>query len=294
MIADPYDPQHPTAASHAALWAHRPAFVLSCVTLHETEAQARAVAVATAHRTPLAPGVWPLNGPTDAARFAVGPVYVAARTQRIHALARDVVTYYVLRRRRADEPTASADPTWTVQAADVAVTEAPPAPWWPFTRVGHRTMQADSNTLGAGIITWRGPLFGETITFTTRPRAVDAHAPFRVSANARIGDTTEHPQFIDVCVHHPLVEAARAALAELVHAQDARPAIVRCVGERVRGWSSRHNAARDVAADAPRPVFRAGPVAEPGAGTADTEGSTRDAPSRGARSRDGGWDGRTP
>ena len=270
MIADPFDPLQPTVASHAAVWAHRPGFALYCVTLTQADAQARAVVVAAEHRAPLAPGVWPLNGPADTVRFTVGPVYVAARTQRIHALAQDVVTFYVLRRWCADEPTMPADPAWTIPAPD-AVPAAPegstrtasvPAPAWPFARVGHRISRAGHKTLGADVITWRGPLLGRTIVFTTRPRTVDAHASFHVPSNARIHYTTEHPQYIDVCVHHPLDEAARTALAELAQAQDTRPVVVRCVGERVRGRGPSRSAARETTAGTAVSPTRAGPDAE--------------------------------
>jgi hypothetical protein len=279
MIADPFDPLHPTVASHAAVWAHRPGFALYCVTLTQADAQARAVVVAAAHGAPLAPGVWPLNGPDDTARFDVGPVYVAARTQRIHALAQDVVTYYVLRRWCADEPTVPADPAWIVPAADTVQaapaggtqTASAPAPAWPFARVGHHVSRAGHTTSGADVITWRGPLLGRTIVFTTRPRPVDAHASFHVSSNARIHDTTEHPQYIDVCVHHPLDEAARTALAELAQAQDTRPVVVRCVGERVRGRGSSPGAACKTTAGAAASPSRARPDAEPDASPADAE-----------------------
>ena len=119
---------------------------------------------------------------------------------------------------------------------------------WPFVVVGRRRSRAGSKTLGADVITWRGRLAGQTITFSTQPRKIDEHASFMVSANARIHYRAEHPEFVDVLVHHPLAEAERAELAALAQAQDPRPVVVRCAGERLRGAPSspgRRRADRD-------------------------------------------------
>lgn len=110
---------------------------------------------------------------------------------------------------------------------------------WPFTEVGRTRSRVGAKTLGADVITWRGPLATargtRVVTFTTQPRHLDPHASFMVSANARIDYRAEHPHFVDVCAHYPLDADEREALAALAEAQDTRPVRVRCAGEPVRG-----------------------------------------------------------
>lgn len=252
MLFGPTDFRSPNAPA----WTGYPGWVIYAVTTDAATAAACAAATAAAHHVQLAPGTWPVDTPADTRRLAVGPVYVAVRTRHGHQNGAPLATYYVLRRWVADEDTPAPDPTWPVpgdgrsEAAGALVEPAPPppladdrsaqelAPSWPFVAVGRRTSRAGAKTLGADIITWRGRLAtgagGRTITFTTQPRKRDAHASFLVSANARIHYTTLHPEFVDVLVHHALDDAERAQLAALAQAQDTRPVVVRCVGERLR------------------------------------------------------------
>lgn len=268
-------------------WAGHPGWVLYAVTPDPDEAARHAEAVAAAHPAQLTPGTWPADTPEQRGRIAVGPVYVATRTRHGHGHGAPLVTYYVVRRWAADAPAggtpptqaplAAPDPAWPVPegpslgdapgytpeyAAGGEAGELPAAPpAWPFTAVGRRKSRAGGKTLGADVITWRGRLRGLTITFTTRPRAIDAHASFLVPSNARVQYATEHPQFVDVVVHHPLGAEARAELAALAQTQDTRPVVVRCVGEPVRGGPARARPARAQSHDAAQPtLFPAPPV----------------------------------
>lgn len=257
----PATPTEPT--DNAPAWRGLPGWMVYAVTTDPAAAAVAAHAVAAEHRARLAPGTWPVDTPADIQRIAVGPVYVGVRTRRGHENGIPLATYYVLRRWVASADVPEPDPTWPVPgarpagapagAAGALMEPAPPPPLealegegmgrepdpaWPFVAVGRRTSRAGAKTLGADIITWRGRLEtaagGRTITFTTQPRKRDAHASFLVSANARIHYTTLHPEFVDVLVHHALSDAERAQLAALAQAQDTRPVVVRCVGERLR------------------------------------------------------------
>lgn len=264
-----------TPTSNAPAWSGHPGWVVYAVSNDPAAAIEAAQAVAAEHRARLAPGTWPVDTPADIQRIAVGPVYVGVRTRRGHENGIPLATYYVLRRWVASADVPEPDPTWPVPgarpagapagAAGALMEPAPPppladdrsaqelAPSWPFAAVGRRTSRTGAKTLGADIITWRGRLEtavgGRTITFTTQPPKRDAHASFLVSANARIHYTTLHPEFVDVLVHHALDEAERAQLAVLAQAQDTRPVVVRCVGERLRAAPAAE--ARDPAPEPP-------------------------------------------
>jgi hypothetical protein len=245
MIFGPIDARTPNAPA----WAGHRGWAVYAVTSDAADAAARAVHVAADLGAPLAPGTWPVDTPADTQRIGVGPVYVAVRTRHGHQNGVPLATYYVLRRSTADEEAQPPDPSWPV----------PPAPAaWPFVAVGRRTSRAGAKPLGADIVTWRGRLGGHTITFSTQPRRIDPHALFEgtaMPANARIHDTSLPPEFVDVLVHHPLAEAERAQLAALAQAQDARPVIVRCVGEPLRGAPARRAA---TGSDPGAPRFPAG------------------------------------
>ncbi len=264
MIAGPEDARTPDARTpNAPVWTGRPGWVVYAVTSDPEAAAGRAADVAAEHRAPLAPGTWPVDAPADTHRIAVGPVYVAVRTRQGHANGAPHATYYVLRRWVADEVVQAADPGWPTPERPAAPAGAG-APW-PFARVGHRTTRGGAKTFrdepfGADVITWRGRIATadgpRTITFSTQPRKIDAHASFEgtgVSANARIHYATLHPEFIDVLVHHPLGAAERAALAALAQAHDTRPIVVRCVGERLRGEGAPRAARRPDGAQLPLP-----------------------------------------
>lgn len=258
---------------NAPVWTGHPGWIVYTVTTDAAGAAARAAEVAAEHRAPLASGTWPLDTPADTHRIAVGPVYVAVHTRHGHENGAPLATYYVLRRWVADEPADPPDPAWPIpgpraaaaaapaasERADGRATQVParagaPDPRWPFVAVGHRRSGADAATLGADIITWRGPLGARTITFSTRPRRIEPREASMVSARVRNHDGTRASEFVDVLVHHPLEDDERAELAALAQAHDPRPVIVRCVGEPLQGARPpKHGALTGGTRNVPRP-----------------------------------------